>query len=75
MNEGAAKAYRRDVRARGESTLNVPGKAVKALWGSLSHRERGQWRRKLEPSRASLRSSCTTERRTRLPRTVFGGAR
>ena len=62
MNEGIAKALRRQARAeaaeRGADNLDVsrsPGKVTKRLWQSLSHRERGQWRSRLPKTRAQRR--------------------
>ncbi len=64
MNEGIAKALRRDARAKGlgirrtDGAIAVPGKETKALWNSLSHKERGQWRRQLAPTRAAQKRLC-----------------
>lgn len=63
MNEGIAKALRRQARAAGQQTTApgrgtvVPGRETKALWSSLSHKQRGQWRGKLPATRAALRRS------------------
>jgi hypothetical protein len=59
VNEGAAKALRRRARAAGiQSTAPgrgtvIPGKESKALWSSLSHKQRGEWRSKLPATRAA----------------------
>ena len=61
MNEGIAKALRRQARERGLGTtapgrgMVIPGRETKALWQSLTHKERGQWRSKLPPTRAARR--------------------
>lgn len=58
MNEGIAKALRRRERTQGRQTTApgrgtvIPGKEAKALWASLNHRQRGEWRSKL-PARRS----------------------
>lgn len=63
MNEGIAKALRRQARAQGLATTApgrgtvIPGRETKALWSSLSHKQRGQWRTKLPRTRASKRKA------------------
>ncbi len=64
MNEGIAKALRRQARARGLSVTSpgrgtvIPGKETKALWESMTHKERGQWRAKLAATRAKARRTA-----------------
>lgn len=63
MNEGFAKALRRQARAQGLATTApgrgtvIPGRETKALWSSLNHKQRGQWRAKLPPTRAAARAA------------------
>lgn len=63
MNEGIAKALRRKARSEGYGVTApgrgtvIPGKETKALWRSLTHRQRGQWRKQLPQTRAALRKS------------------
>lgn len=65
VNEGAAKAYRRQQRQTGQlvhivkdgeiTDKLVPGGNVKALWSSLSHKDRGRWRKKFSWTRAKFK--------------------
>lgn len=62
MNEGAAKALRREARKSGQVTgagrgYVIPGKETKALWSSLDHKQRGEWRSKLPGTRAARRKA------------------
>lgn len=66
MNEGFAKALRRQSRAQGHQTTApgrgtvIPGRNAKALWKSLTHKERGQWRSKLPITRAKRQRQART---------------
>lgn len=61
MNEGIAKALRRKARSEGYGVTApgrgtvIPGKETKALWRSLTHRQRGEWRKQLPQTRAARR--------------------
>ncbi len=77
MNEGAAKAYRRQQRTLGVTPAApgrgyvIPGHEIKALWSSLSHKQRGDWRRKFGPSRATLRKVAALNSTGRVTDVVF----
>lgn len=85
MNEGAAKAYRRQQRQAGQpvhvvkdgeiTDKLVPGGSVKALWSSLSRKDRGRWRKKFGWTRARFKRAMTRTIFLRTGKTVVRYAR
>jgi hypothetical protein len=68
VNQGAAKALRRQARASsnapnrdrvvnadGSPGKFIPGSFAKALWDAMNHKQRGRWRAKLDPTAAQVR--------------------